>query len=63
MFVRECCCKILEKAVLNRKKFRAKFRAFTYKAEGTHALLCQSPSGPFFSFEFFGLSQEFISGI
>ena len=53
----------MKKAGLNRKKFKAKFRAFNNKAEGTHALLCQSPSGPFFSFEFFGLSQEFISGI
>ena len=50
----------MEKAVSNRKKFRAKFRAFNNKAEGTHALLCQSPSAPFFSLNFFGVNTNAV---
>ena len=44
---------ILKKAGTNRKKFKAKFKAFSNKAEGTHELHCQSPTPPFFSFNFF----------
>ena len=44
----------------NRKKFRAKFRALGNKAEGTHALLFQSPSAPFFSLNFFEVTLEAV---
>ena len=44
----------MKKAGTNRKKFKAKFKAFSNKAEGTHELHCQSPTPPFFSFNFFG---------
>ena len=53
--------RILKKAGSNRKKFKANFRPFNNKPEGTHALLCQRPSAPFFSLKFFGSTPHYRS--